>query len=95
MKLFRRFVGYQLCPRCKEKKLSMRITCYLLSGGGIKSAVLKIQADSNPACMWEGEEYSLTSEQAKRVIQVAEMRDSKTLFPASSIPQQPKQKQTH
>jgi hypothetical protein len=75
MKIFRRFVGYQRCPNCKEKKLSMRITCYKLMDGSIKAATLKVQPDTNPACGFPGEEYSLPPEQAKRVIEAADLRE--------------------
>ena len=76
MKTFRRFVGHQLCPRCKEKKLKMTIWGKIRKDGTYVRAFLTVAPDSNPACMWEGEEYSLTDEQAKKLISVAELRGS-------------------
>jgi hypothetical protein len=76
MKTFRRFVGHQLCPRCKEKKLKMTLWGKIRKDGSYPRATLTIAPDSNPACMWDGEEYSLTDEQAKKIIAAAELRDS-------------------
>jgi NMD protein affecting ribosome stability and mRNA decay len=77
MKSFRRFLGHQICPRCKEKQLKMTLWGHLKKDGEILRATLTIQRDTNPACMWGPEEYSLTSDQAKRLIAAVEIKEAR------------------
>ena len=83
MTKYKRLVGYQLCPRCKEKKLPIVISGLLKRDGKLKYARLKVHADSNPACMWEGEENIINTEQAFRLIEVSEAKKAEAAYDAA------------
>lgn len=84
-KFYRRYVGDQLCPRCQSKRLPMAITYKIRKDGRISLATLKVGNDSNPACMWDGEECSLTSEQAKKLIDAADLKEQRAKREKESV----------
>lgn len=74
MKPFRRFIGQQLCPRCKSKQLAVVLDGKVRKNGRLSSLTLRVERDTNPACMFDGEIHSLNSEQAQRIIEAAEAK---------------------
>lgn len=54
----------------------MVISGKLRKDGSITQATLTVGNDSNPACLYDGEKYSITSDQARKLISAAELKEA-------------------